>query len=57
MDKKINAYRQVRGDGNCFFRALAFSFITNTKYTKFDYIFTRIDEISLESCRKDTIPK
>ena len=25
--KELNAYRQVRGDGNCFFRAFAFHYI------------------------------
>ena len=57
MDRNINAYRQVRGDGNCFFRALAFSYITNKKRVSFDEIFTNIDDISLESCKKDSIPK
>lgn len=57
MDRNINAYRQVRGDGNCFFRALAFSYISNKKRVSFEEIFTNIDDISLESCKKETIPK
>ena len=57
MASNINAYRQVRGDGNCFFRALAFSYITNKKIPYFKDIFVHINEISLESCKKDSIPK
>ena len=57
IDKNINAYRQVRGDGNCFFRALAFSYITNRKTAYFEDIFTHFKDLSLESCRKETIPK
>lgn len=56
MDKGINAYRQVRGDGNCFFRALAFSIISNKKVTYFSDIFTKISDISLDWCKKETIP-
>jgi hypothetical protein len=57
MDKNINAYRQVRGDGNCFFRALAFSYIANKETHKFDEIFTHLKNVSLTSCQKGTIPK
>ena len=52
MDNNINAYRQVRGDGNCFFRALAFSYITNKKVLWFEDIFVHFKDIQLDSCRK-----
>jgi hypothetical protein len=57
MDQEINAYRQVRGDGNCFFRALAFSIISNKKLTYFKDIFRYIDDIELNSCKKESIPQ
>lgn len=57
IDRKINSFRQVRGDGNCFFRALAFSIISNKKTTKFEDIFEDFDDISLDFCKKETIPK
>ena len=31
ISKELNAYRQVRGDGNCFFRAFAFTCIASKK--------------------------
>jgi len=31
VDKKLNAYRKIRGDGNCFFRALAYSYLSNVR--------------------------
>ena len=30
-EKQINSYRKIRGDGNCFFRALAYSYLSNLK--------------------------
>ena len=53
----LNAYRQVRGDGNCFFRAFGFSYIANIASTQVGTVFSMLDEISLESCFKQTIPK
>jgi hypothetical protein len=31
QDKQLNAYRKIRGDGNCFIRALAYSYLSNFK--------------------------
>lgn len=54
---KVNSYRKVRGDGNCFFRALAFSYISSIKEPKFYNCFKYIDEISLTCCYPESIPK
>ena len=43
----LNAYRQVRGDGNCFFRAFGFSYIANIASTQVETVFSLLDEISL----------
>jgi hypothetical protein len=43
VDEHLNAYRQVRGDGNCFFRAFAFSYIVNKQTVRFSQIFSFLD--------------
>jgi len=57
LNSKINAYRQVRGDGNCFFRAFAFSYITNRKVIYHDDLFTYLKNVSLLTCNPKSIPK
>ena len=32
--KGLNSYRQVRGDGNCYFRALAFAYLNSLESIK-----------------------
>jgi hypothetical protein len=47
LERSLNAYRQVRGDGNCFFRAFAFTYITNVNSNKLAQIFAHVGEVSL----------
>ena len=48
--KFLNSYRQVRGDGNCFFRALAFSYISSLAEPSFTNCFAFLDDVSLSCC-------
>ena len=57
LDARLNAYRQVRGDGNCFFRAFAFSFIASKETYQFNSIFSHLDLVTLDKCQLQTIPK
>jgi len=56
MSKELNAYRQVRGDGNCFFRAFAFTCIASKKKHELEGIFPLLDKIKLDSCKPASIP-
>lgn len=57
LDPKLNAFRRVRGDGNCFFRAFAFSYITNCRHWRWESVFSHLKEVSMETCHEKSIPK
>ena len=57
LDTSLNAYRQVRGDGNCFFRSFAFSYLANLQSKRASEAFSMLDEVCLEVCSKQSIPK
>jgi hypothetical protein len=57
LDSNLNVYRQVRGDGNCFFRAFAFTYISGLRSTRLEDIFPYLNKISLQVCAEDSIPK
>lgn len=46
----------MRGDGNCFFRALAFAHISQQKSYFLSKAFPRLDDVRLTSCDKSSIP-
>ena len=53
----LNSYRQVRGDGNCFFRAVGFAYIANKESTSIEECFSMLREVSLTCCFEKSIPR
>ena len=47
----------MRADGNCFIRAVAFSYITTKKLKLLKEIFKNIEKIDIVSMYKESIPK
>lgn len=39
LGERYKSFRNIRGDGNCFIRAAAFSYITSKNYSKAEQIF------------------
>ncbi len=54
---EYGSYRQIRGDGNCFFRAVAFFYLCSLKDIHYQICFPLIKSIELTTCRRDSIPK
>lgn len=52
-----NAFREVRGDGNCFFRAVAFITLHSLKSTSFSKCFPQFGKVQLTTCKADSVPK
>lgn len=40
LTQNLNCHRQIRGDGNCFFRAFAFMYISNLKTVDYKKCFS-----------------
>ncbi len=58
QDKHLNAYRKIRGDGNCFIRALAYSYLSNVKdLSDVNATFYHLEDIDLTVCVPQSIPK
>ena len=58
QDKHLNAYRKIRGDGNCFIRALAYSYLSNVKeLSDVNAVFYQLEDIDLTICIPKSIPK
>ncbi len=53
----FNTYRKIRGDGNCFFRALAYGYLTNLKLSTLDQCFPFLNEIEITCCSEESITK
>lgn len=57
-DNHLNAYRKIRGDGNCFFRALAYSILSSVKnLSNVEETFYHLNDIKLTICHEQSIPK
>lgn len=57
-EHELNTYRKIRGDGNCFFRALAYSILSSAKnLSNVEETFFHLDDIKLTSCHEQSIPK
>lgn len=57
-EKKLNVYRKIRGDGNCFFRALAFEILSvSRELAKIEETFFELKDLQLTVCHEDSIPK
>lgn len=55
--KDYPQYRKIRGDGNCFYRAVAFNWMRDCDLTKFDEVFPAFGVIQLALCKPDTVPE
>jgi|JI6StandDraft_1071083.scaffolds.fasta_scaffold01793_1 hypothetical protein len=55
--KDYPQYRKVRGDGNCFYRAVGFNWMRECNLTNFDEVFPAVDHISLTLCKPSTVPE
>lgn len=52
----LNSLRKVRGDGNCFFRALAFCYLAEAIEPSVKSCFGLLNSISLTCCYPESIP-
>lgn len=55
--KDYPQYRKIRGDGNCFYRAVGFNWMRECDLTQFDEVFPAFSHIQLNICRASTIPE
>lgn len=57
LSSKYPNYRKIRGDGNCFYRAVFFSLLRRSRLDNFNDLFPAHHHIDLTICRRETIPE
>ena len=55
LRSKYRFYREIRGDGNCFIRAIAFLYITERRLKSWKEIFDQMKSVNMECVSKSSI--